>query len=358
MDRPTLPGAQLRAQTLCFHQLQVTPVPDSLPDTMTAVEISAPGEPDVLKPVSLPLPMPQPDEVLIRVRAAGVNRPDVLQRKGAYPPPPGASPLPGLEVAGEVVALGTDVKTLKPGDTVCALLVGGGYAEYAVAPAGQCLPVPAGLSMVEAASLPETFFTVWSNLFDRARLREGETLLVHGGTSGIGITAIQLAHAFGARVLATAGSAEKCNTCLRLGATRAINYREENFVEITKAETGGRGADVILDMVGGDYVARNIDACAEDGRINQIAFLSSPKVTLNLMALMRKRITLTGSTLRPRDSTFKAAIADNLRRHVWPLIEAGRIHAVIDSTFPLSEAAHAHARMESSQHIGKIVLET
>lgn len=332
--------------------------PDSLPETMTAMEISTPGGPEVLRPVTCPVPQPGPGEVLLRVRAAGVNRPDVIQRKGAYPPPPGASPLPGLEVAGEIAALGAGVETRAIGDSVCALLAGGGYAEYAVAPAGQCLPIPKGLSMTEAASLPETFFTVWSNLFDRAHLAEGETLLVHGGTSGIGITAIQLARAFGARVLATAGSAEKCDACLRLGATRAINYHDEDFVEITKTETGGKGADVIVDMVGGDYVARNIAACAEDGRIIQIAFLSSPKVTLNLMALMRNRITLTGSTLRPRDSAFKAAIAANLLSHVWPLIQAGRIHAVIDSTFPLAEASRAHARMESSNHIGKIVLET
>jgi NADPH2:quinone reductase len=325
---------------------------------MTAVEITTPGGPDVLRPASYPVPQPGPGEVLISVRAAGVNRPDVLQRKGAYPPPPGVSPLPGLEVAGEIAHLGAGVKGISKGDAVCALLAGGGYAEYAVAPVGQCLPVPKGLSMMQAASLPETFFTVWSNLFDRAHLALGETLLVHGGTSGIGITTIQLARAFGARVLATAGSADKCNACVGLGAARAINYREEDFVEIIKAETDGKGADVILDMVGGDYVARNIAACAEDGRIVQIAFLSSPKVELNLMALMRQRITLTGSTLRPRDSAFKAAIAGNLRSHVWPLIEAGRIHPVIDSTFPLAEAARAHARMESSQHIGKIVLET
>lgn len=325
---------------------------------MTAVEIAEPGGPDVLRPADLPVPRPGPGDVLIRVAAAGVNRPDVLQRKGAYPPPPGASPLPGLEVAGEIAALGDGVSEWKTGDTVCALLAGGGYAGYAVAPAGQCLPVPDGLSLVEAASLPETFFTVWSNLFDRAALTAGETVLIHGGTSGIGITAIQLAAAFGARVLATAGSAEKCAACLDLGAARAINYREEDFVEIVKAETGGKGADVILDMVGGEYVARNIAAAAEDARIVQIAFLSSPKVTLDLMALMRKRITLSGSTLRPRDAAFKAEIAAKLRAHVWPLFAAGRIRPVIDGTWPLRDAAKAHARMESSAHIGKIVLET
>lgn len=362
MDSATLPDAQSAPTGAFFHNWTNVTMPEmpaeSLPPSMTAVEISAPGGPDVLRVISCLVPQPGPGEVLIRVRAAGVNRPDVLQRKGAYPPPPGASPLPGLEVAGEIAALGAGVEGMAIGDAVCALLAGGGYAEYAVAPAGQCLPVPKGLTMTEAASLPETFFTVWSNLFDRAHLAEGETLLVHGGTSGIGITAIQLARAFGARVLATAGSADKCAACVGLGAASAINYRDEDFVERVKAETGGKGIDVILDMVGGDYVARNIAACAEDGRIVQIAFLSNPKVELNLMALMRKRITLTGSTLRPRDSTFKAAIAAHLRRHVWPLIEEGRIRPVIDSTFPLAEASRAHARMESSKHIGKIVLET
>jgi NADPH2:quinone reductase len=302
--------------------------------------------------------VPKVDDILIRVRAAGVNRPDVLQRKGVYPPPEGASPLPGLEVAGDVAVLGGKVSGFAVGDVVTALLAGGGYAEYAVAPAGQCLPVPRGLSYTEAASLPETFFTVWSNLFDRARLRAEETLLVHGGTSGIGITAIQLAAAFGARVLATAGSAEKCAACLRLGATQAINYREEDFVTATRDATRGKGADVILDMVGGDYVARNIKACAADGRIVQIAFLGGSKVTLDLMALMRNRITFTGSTLRPREPAFKAAIAVALRQKVWPLLERGRIRPVVDSVFPLADAAKAHARMESSQHIGKIVLET
>jgi NADPH2:quinone reductase len=329
----------------------------ALPATMTAVEIAEPGGPDVLRPVQWPVPAPNADEMLIRVRAAGVNRPDVLQRKGIYPPPEGASPLPGLEVAGEVAALGGNVAGFAVGDVVTALLAGGGYAEYAAAPAGLCLPVPRGLSYTEAASLPETFFTVWSNLFDRALLLAGETLLVHGGTSGIGITAIQLAAAFGARVLATAGSAEKCAACLRLGASRAINYREEDFVTATREATGGRGADVILDMVGGDYVARNIKACAADGRIVQIAFLGGSRVSLDLMALMRNRITLTGSTLRPREPAFKAAIAAALRQKVWPLIDQGRIRPVIDSVFPLADAAKAHARMESSQHIGKIVLE-
>ncbi len=329
----------------------------TLPETMTAIEISTPGAPDVLRAVTLPVPTPAPGEVLIAVRAAGINRPDVIQRKGAYPPPPGASPLPGLEVAGEIAAVGTGVTEWRTGDAVCALLAGGGYAQYAAAPAGQCLPVPKGLSMTEAASLPETFFTVWSNLFDRAHLQGGEMLLVHGGTSGIGITAIQMASAFGARVLATAGSAEKCAACVELGAAQGINYKETDFVEAVREATNGKGADVILDMVGGDYVARNLKACAADGRIVQIAFLGGSKVTLDLMALMRNRITLTGSTLRPREVAFKAAIARNLREKVWPLIEQGRIRPVIDSVFPLADAAKAHARMESSAHIGKIVLE-
>jgi putative PIG3 family NAD(P)H quinone oxidoreductase len=325
---------------------------------MTAVEIAEPGGPEVLRPCQLPLPVPGPGDVLIRVRAAGVNRPDVIQRKGGYPPPPGASPLPGLEVAGEVVALGPKTQGPEPGAEVTALIAGGGYAEYAVAPAGQCLPVPSNLSMVEAAALPETFFTVWSNLFDVALLTAGETVLIHGGTSGIGTTAIQLATAFGVRVFATAGTDEKCAACTRLGAARAINYKTEDFVEVVKAETGGLGCNVILDMVGGDYVARNIAAAAPDGRIAQIAFLQSPKVTLNLMALMLKRITLTGSTLRPRDVAFKTTIAQRLAQHVWPLIAQDRIRPIIDSTFPLIEAAKAHARMESSAHIGKIILET
>jgi NADPH2:quinone reductase len=330
----------------------------TLPATMTAVEIAEPGGPEVLRPCQLPLPVPGPGDVLIQVRAAGVNRPDVIQRKGGYPPPPGASPLPGLEVAGEVVALGPETEGPQPGTKVTALIAGGGYAEYAVAPAGQCLPVPPNLSMVEAAALPETFFTVWSNLFDVALLTAGETVLIHGGTSGIGTTAIQLATAFGVRVFATAGTDEKCAACTRLGAARAINYKTEDFVEVVKAETGGKGCNVILDMVGGDYVARNIAAVAPDGRIAQIAFLQSPKVTLNLMALMLKRITLTGSTLRPRDVAFKTTIAQRLLQHVWPLIAQDRIRPIIDSTFPLAEAAKAHARMESSAHIGKIILET
>ncbi len=326
----------------------------SLPSEMTAIEIAEPGGPEVLTPVTVPVPEPGPGEVLIRVAAAGVNRPDVVQRQGLYPAPKGASPLPGLEVAGTVAACGAGVDGPAPGDAVTALLAGGGYAEYATAPAAQCLPVPQGLSMEQAAALPETFFTVWSNVFDRASLTEGESFLVHGGASGIGTTAIQLAKAFGAKVFATAGSAEKCAACEELGA-RAINYREDDFVEILKAETPG-GADVILDMVGGDYVQRNISACAPDGRIVFIAFLAGSKVEVNLMPLMLKRLTMTGSTLRPREVAFKAAIAENLRAHVWPLIEAGRIRPLIDSSFSLAEAAKAHELMESSAHMGKIVL--
>ena len=326
-----------------------------IPKTMTAIEISEPGGPEVLRPATVDVPKPGPGEVLIQVAAAGVNRPDVIQRQGLYPPPKGASPLPGLEVAGTVVALGDGADNFELGDPVTALLNGGGYAEYATAPAVQCLAVPAGLTMEQAAALPETFFTVWSNLFDRARLQSGETLLVHGGTSGIGTTAIQMATTFGAKVFTTAGSEEKCETCRSLGAARAINYHEEDFVEIINNETP-RGADVILDMVGGDYVQRNIRAAAPDGRIVSIAFLAGSKVELNLMSVMLKRLTLTGSTLRARDSAFKGAIADKLRQQVWPLIEDGRIRPVIDSVFPLDQAVNAHALMESSAHMGKIVL--
>jgi putative PIG3 family NAD(P)H quinone oxidoreductase len=329
-------------------------IPETLPKTMAAIEITEPGGPEVLKPATLDVPAPGPGEVLIRVAAAGVNRPDVVQRQGLYPPPKGASPLPGLEVAGIVVGLGEGVTAPALGDGVVALLSGGGYAEYATAPAVQCLAVPQGLTMEEAAALPETFFTVWSNVFDRAGLSEGETFLVHGGTSGIGTTAIQMAAAFGAKVFATAGSAEKCAACEKLGA-RAINYREEDFVEIVKAEAPP-GADVILDMVGGDYIQRNISAAAPDGRMVSIAFLKGSKIELNLMPVMLKRLTLTGSTLRARDAAFKGAIADKLRTHVWPLIEAGRIRPMIDTVFPLADAAKAHALMESSAHMGKIVL--
>ncbi len=324
---------------------------------MTVVEITESGGPEVLKPATRPLTPPRAGEVLIKVAAAGVNRPDVIQRQGLYPPPPGASDIPGLEIAGAVVALGDGVDGWSTGDAACALVTGGGYAEYCAAPAAQCLPPPEGLSLIAAAALPETLFTVWSNVFDRAGLKQGESFLVHGGTSGIGTTAIQLAKAFGARVFATAGSDEKCAACLSLGADRAINSNDEDFVQAVKDETGGKGADVILDMVGGDYVARNIAALAADGRMVSIAFLKGAKVEVNLMPVMLKRLTLTGSTLRPRSVEFKAAIAQRLRKKVWPLIEKGRIKPVIHATFPLARAADAHRLMESSAHIGKIVLE-
>jgi putative PIG3 family NAD(P)H quinone oxidoreductase len=327
-----------------------------LPHSMTAIEITAPGGPDVLKPTTRPVPQPGPGEVLIRVKAAGINRPDVLQRAGAYPPPPGASDLPGLEVAGEIAALGSDVSGFAVGDHVCALTPGGGYAEYVATPAPQVLPVPKGFSLVEAAAVPETFFTVWSNVFDRGRLAEGETLLVHGGSSGIGTTAIQLAKAFGSRVYTTAGSADKCEACERLGADRAINYKTEDYGAVIKELTGKKGIDVVLDMVGGDYVQRDIDIMAPDGRRVSIAFLGGPKVTLNLTKVMVNRLTLTGSTLRPRPVAYKGQIAQALRERVWPLLESGKVKPLIFKTFPLAEAAAAHALMETSSHIGKIVL--
>jgi putative PIG3 family NAD(P)H quinone oxidoreductase len=323
---------------------------------MRAVEISRPGGPEVLVPAARPVPVPGPGEILIRVAAAGVNRPDCLQRAGAYAPPAGASDLPGLEAAGEVAATGPGVTRWRVGDAVTALLPGGGYAEYALTHADHALPVPAGLGMVEAAALCETFFTVWTNVFVRGALRAGESLLVHGGSSGIGTTAIQLAHARGARVFATAGSAEKCRACHGLGAERAINYRESDFVGAVLDATGGRGADVILDMVGGSYTARNLRALAEEGRLVQIAFLESPRVELNLAPVMMRRQTITGSTLRPQSVEAKARIAADLAREVWPLLDAGRIRPVLDCTFPLEQAAAAHARMEGSGHIGKIVL--
>ncbi|MFE0753082.1 NAD(P)H-quinone oxidoreductase [Inquilinus sp. NPDC058860] len=327
-----------------------------LPETMNAIVIEAPGGPEVLKPATLPVPSPGTGEILIRVAAAGVNRPDVLQRRGMYNPPPGASPLPGLEVAGTVAALGPDVAGWSAGDPVCALVAGGGYAEYCVAPAPQCLPIPKGLSPAEAAGLPETLFTVWTNVVERGRLQAGERFLVHGGSSGIGTTAIQLAKARGATVFATAGSAEKAQACLDLGADVAIDYREQDFAAVIKEKTGGRGVDVILDMVGGDYVARNIDALAVDGRQVSIAFLKGSKVEVDLQKVMAKRLTLTGSTLRPRSVAEKGAIAAALEAEVWPLIEAGRIRPVIHATFPLAQAAEAHALMESSAHVGKIIL--
>jgi len=320
---------------------------------MKAVEISAPGGPEVLRLVERPIPTPASDEVVIKVAYAGVNRPDALQRAGLYNPPKGASDLPGLEAAGEVVQCGANVSTLKVGDQVCALLPGGGYAEFATSPAAHCLPVPFGLDLRQAACLPETFFTVWSNVFMRGGLRAGQRFLVHGGSSGIGTTAIQLAKAFGARVFATAGSPEKCKACEGLGAEAAFNYHEDDFVEKMKVLGG---ADLILDMVGGPYIQRNLRALADDGTLVQIAFLQGPKVELNLVQLMTRRLTITGSTLRPQSDLAKAQIADALRKNVWPLIAAGKISPVMDQEFALADAAAAHARMESSSHIGKIVL--
>lgn len=326
------------------------------PETMRAVEITKPGGPEVLALCERPVPAPGADEILIRVAAAGVNRPDCLQRAGAYPPPPGASPLPGLEASGEVVAIGASVTRWKVGDRVCALLNGGGYAEYAACHEDHALGVPAGLSMEEAAALPETFFTVWTNVFDRGRLKAGETFLVHGGSSGIGTTAIQLAKAFGARVFTTVGGADKAETCRALGAEIAVNYREADYVSVLREATGGKGVDLILDMVGGDYIPRNVKLAAESGRIVQIAFLQGPEVSLNFAQVMVKRLTITGSTLRPRSVAEKAAIAESLREKAWPLIAARRVKPVMAASFPLAEAAAAHRLMEGSTHIGKIVL--
>ena len=323
---------------------------------MIAIEITSPGEPDVLVPVERPRPVPAAGEVLIKVAAAGVNRPDVFQRRGRYPPPPGASDIPGLEVSGIVEALGPGVDTFHAGDAVCALVAGGGYAEYCVAPAPQCLPAPRGLDLVAAGGIPETFFTVWTNVFDRGRLRASESILVHGGSSGIGTTAIQLARARGARVFATAGSAEKCAACERLGAERAINYRSEEFVAIVRELTGGRGVDVVLDMVGGEYFARNVDALAVEGRLVEIATLQGVKAELNIQTIMQRRLTITGSTLRARPVVEKAAIAAAVRREVWPLLESGAVKPIVFRTFPLRQAADAHRLMESSAHIGKLVL--
>ncbi|GAA0313044.1 NAD(P)H-quinone oxidoreductase [Rhodovulum strictum] len=325
----------------------------TLPATMRAVEISEPGGPEVLRLTDRPVPVPGAGEILIRLAYAGVNRPDALQRAGLYAPPPWASDLPGLEGAGEVVAIGPDVAGIAVGDQVCALLPGGGYAEYVVTPAAHALPVPEGLDLKQAACLPETFFTVWSNVFMRGGLKAGERFLVHGGSSGIGTTAIQLANVFGARVFTTAGSAEKCAACRDLGAERAINYREEDFAEVLRAEGG---ADLILDMVGGDYLLKNVRALADEGRLVQIAFLKGSKVELNFAQVMMRRLTITGSTLRPQSDLAKARIAEDLRDKVWPLIAAGRVKPVMDSEFPLEQAAAAHARMESSAHVGKIVL--
>ena len=323
---------------------------------MRAIEIVQPGGPEVLQPCERPMPELKPGEILIRVHAAGVNRPDVFQRLGQYPVPPGASDLPGLEVAGEIVDGDLGDSGFKRGDLVCALVQGGGYAEYCAAPLAQCLPVPQGLSALEAAALPETFFTVWSNVFQRGALGEGETLLVQGGSSGIGTTAIQLAKALGHRVFATAGSADKCRACEDLGAERAINYKTEDFAPIVKELTGGKGVDVVLDMVGGDYVAREVSCLADDGRIVIIALLGGAKANVDLGQVLRRRLTITGSTLRPRPVAFKARIARELRERVWPLLAAGQIKPVIYKTFPLEEAAAAHTLMESSAHVGKIML--
>lgn len=321
--------------------------------TMRAIEITEAGGPDVLKPCERPMPQPGVGEVIIKVAYAGVNRPDALQRAGMYAPPPTASDLPGLEASGTIVAVGEGVDDWAEGDEVCALLPGGGYAEYVLTPAAHCLPIPKGMGLKEAACLPETFFTVWSNVFQRGGLQAGERFLVHGGSSGIGTTAIQLANVFGARVFATAGSDEKCAACLELGAERAINYRDEDFVEVLRAEGG---ANLILDMVGGSYIPRNIKALADDGRLVQIAFLTGPKVELNFAQIMTRRLTVTGSTLRPQSDLAKARIAEALREQVWPLLDAGRVAPVMDSEFAFEDAAAAHARMESSGHIGKIVL--
>jgi NADPH2:quinone reductase len=324
---------------------------------MRAIEIKQPGAPDVLQLCERPMPELKAGEVLIKVHAAGVNRPDVLQRLGHYPVPPGASDLPGLEVAGEIVDGDLAGSPFSKGDMVCALVQGGGYAEYCAAPVQQCLPMPSGLTPLEAASLPETFFTVWSNVFDRAQLSGGDTLLVQGGSSGIGVTAIQMASAMGHRVFATAGSDDKCRACEALGAERGINYRSEDFVAVVKELTGGKGVDVVLDMVAGDYVAREISCLADDGRIALIALLGGAKATVDLGQVLRRRLNISGSTLRPRPVAFKAAIAARLQERVWPLIEAGKIKPVIFKTFPLEQAAQAHALMESSEHVGKIMLQ-
>ena len=330
--------------------------PDEMPDDMIAIDPAAPGGPEVLVPIRRPVPRPAAGEVLIKVAAAGVNRPDILQRKGHYPPPPGAPTILGLEVAGTIAAVGDGVTGHRVGDPVCALLAGGGYAGYVAAPAGQVLRVPQGLSMVEAASLPETVFTVWVNVFERGYARDGEVLLVHGGTSGIGVAAIQLAKAFGLKVLATCGSDDKCAAARGLGADVVINYRMEDFVERVRAETGGRGVDLVLDMVGGDYVQRDLDCLAEDGRVALIAVQGGAHARIDLVQLMMRRLTVTGSTLRARPALFKAMVADELRANVWPLFDIGVVRPVIDSVFALEEAAAAHARLESGGHVGKVVL--
>ncbi|MCG5235705.1 NAD(P)H-quinone oxidoreductase [Xanthobacter oligotrophicus] len=328
----------------------------SLPETMTAILISAPGGPEVLVPGTRPVPAPAPGELLVKVEAAGINRPDVMQRKGLYPPPPGASDIPGLEIAGTVVALGEGASRFKVGDRVCALVTGGGYAQYCTTHEATALPIPEGLSAAEAAALPETAFTVWSNIFERGQLKAGETLLLHGGSSGIGTTAIQLAKAFGARVVVTAGSDEKCTACVTLGADLAVNYRTQDFVAEVKSFTAGKGANVILDMIGGPYIQKNYEAAAQDGRIVQIAFQQGAKAEVDFMRLMLKRLTHTGSTLRSRPVAEKAALAAAIVEKVFPLIAAGKYRPVMDETFPLANAAAAHARMDASAHVGKIVL--
>lgn len=328
-----------------------------LPATMTAIGYDDPGGPDVLRPATVPVPQPGPGEVLVKVSHAGVNRPDVIQRQGFYPPPPGASPIPGLEIAGEVVALGQGVAQTVLGSQVCALVSGGGYAEYCLAHAGHCLPVPEGLSLAEAAALPETLFTVWHNVFERGWAKEGERLLVHGGTSGIGTMAIMLGKAFGLEVIVTCGSPEKCDAARAIGADHAIDYKASDFVEEVKRITGGSGVNVVLDMVSGDYVARNLKCLAEDGRHVTIAVLGGLKAEINMAFLMGRRLTLTGSTLRPRSNEFKALLAEEILRNAWPLVEDGKLRPVMDQCFPLAEAGAAHARMEAGDHVGKIVLQ-
>jgi NADPH2:quinone reductase len=328
----------------------------ALPREMTVVEIAAPGGPEQLKAVVRPIPQPGDGEVLVQVAAAGVNRPDVMQRQGRYPPPPGASDLPGMEIAGQIVALGPKVSGWSIGDKITSLLPGGGYAAYAIAAAPLCMPIPEGLSMVEAAALPETYMTVWTNLFERGGCKAGDVVLIHGGTSGIGTTAIQLAAAWGARVFATAGSEEKARACEKLGAVLGINYRTQDFVEVIRAQTAGHGIDITLDMVAGSYVQRNLDVAAVEGRVVTISLLGGSRAEINMGTILTKRLTLTGSTLRSRTLAQKAAVADAVRRNVWPLLAAGRVRPVIYATFPLTEASEAHRLMETSKHIGKIVL--
>jgi putative PIG3 family NAD(P)H quinone oxidoreductase len=328
----------------------------ALPREMTVVEIAAPGGPEQLKTAVRPIPQPGEGEVLVRVGAAGVNRPDVMQRQGRYPPPPGASDLPGMEIAGEIVALGAKVSGLSVGDKITSLLPGGGYAAYAIAAAPLCMPIPTGLSMVEAAAVPETYLTVWTNLFERGGCKSGDTVLIHGGTSGIGTTAIQLAKAWGARVYATAGTEKKARACEALGAVRGIDYKTEDFVEVMRAETKGQGVDITLDMVAGSYVQRNLDIAAVEGRVVTISLLGGSRAEINMGVVLTKRLTLTGSTLRSRSVAQKAAVADAVRKNVWPLLAAGKVRPVIFATFPLAEASEAHRLMETSNHIGKIVL--